>query len=148
LKNKQRHLSVAGKVGAVCAVVWLFLFCVWDFLSFGNDISLCTKHAPFLMLYCWTVNTEPECFCNIVWSITDKVNSTRHTSLSCSMPYRVLLAGCPVDLKQYIICSSSSSLCLSNLILSEINWEWKSFMLLVGNWWEIPVKFLLLYPLK
>jgi hypothetical protein len=51
----------------------LFLFCVWDFLSYRNDISLCTKHAPFLMLYFCTVNTEPDCLCNIVRSVTDKL---------------------------------------------------------------------------
>jgi hypothetical protein len=35
MKNKQRHQSVAGKVGAVCAVVWLFLFCAWDSFRTG-----------------------------------------------------------------------------------------------------------------
>lgn len=98
LKNKQRYLSVAGKVGAVCTVVWLFLFCAWDLLSYGNDISLCTKHAPFLMLYCRSVNTEPECSCNIVWSIADTLQlhkNIRRLIASCLIA--CCKTGCPVD---------------------------------------------------
>jgi len=102
LKNKQRHLSVAGRsercallFGCFCFVFgmsfrtgMIFRCVLYRTCVVRNVVLLYCKHRARMFLQHCVVNNR------------QTGTSQKHTSVCRSMPYRVLLAGCPVDLRR------------------------------------------------
>ena len=132
LKYKQRHLSVVGEGRSCvrCCLV-LYVFCL-PFAFIGEWYFLVYKTCPSLNVVLLYYKQRASVFLQYrMVKNRQAASPSKHNSRSRSLPYRVLLAAYPVELKRENICSSS--LCSSSQLLSDVNWKRKSFLLLVGK---------------